>query len=105
MKKKIYIAGKISGEDIIKCTHKFGTAQKEIEKQGFEALNPLELVGSWKVTWEDAMKICIGALVKADAILFLDDFTDSRGAMIEHKLASDLGIKTLRGTKELAKRV
>ena len=45
--KKIYIAGKVSGEPIADCTLKFGTAQKEIETLGFEAVNPIAVVNDW----------------------------------------------------------
>jgi hypothetical protein len=103
--KSIYIAGKVSGEPIAECTMKFGTAQKEIENQGFKAINPLEVVGDWQTPWQPAMKLCLLALICCDAILLLDDWQDSRGAMIEQKLAQDLGIKILIGTKDLAKRV
>ena len=105
MKKKIYIAGKISGEDIAVCTMKFGKAQKEIESQGFEVLNPLEIVGTWDTTWEDAMKKCIAALMTADAILLLPDWVDSRGARIEQDIANRVKIRLLLGTRDLQKRV
>lgn len=105
MKLKIYIAGKVSGEDQKECFAKFAKVQKEIESQGFEALNPLELVGTWDITWEKAMKICIIHLMTANAVIFLDDYAKSRGSMIEHRLASELKIITLRGTRELKERL
>ena len=40
MKKKIYIAGKVSGEKLAQCTMKFGTAQKFLEDKGYEVVNP-----------------------------------------------------------------
>ena len=104
-KKRIYIAGKISGEDREACVAKFAKAQKEIEAQGFIAMNPIELVGDWNVKWSHAMKICICHLVTADAVLFLPCWMDSRGAILEHKIASDLNITTLNGSRDLAKRV
>lgn len=104
-KKKIYIAGKISGEDVASCTMKFGKAQKELEQQGFEVLNPLEIVGTWKITWEEAMKKCISALITADALVLLHDFKESKGAMIEEKLASDLNMRVFIGTRDLDQRL
>lgn len=103
-KKKIYIAGKISGEDLASCTMKFGKVQNELETQGFEVLNPLEIVGTWKITWEDAMKKCIAALITADAVVLLPDFKESKGAMIEEKLASDLNIRVFIGTRNFIER-
>jgi len=93
-KKKIYIAGKVTGEDMAKCTMKFGNAQKEIEALGFEAVNPLEVVGSFQVTWEEAMKKCIKALIDCDAVYFLEDFRKSSGAMYEREIAIKLNILT-----------
>ena len=94
MKNKIYIAGKVTGEDLAKCTMKFGIAQMELEKAGFEAINPLEVVGDWKATWEAAMKKCIKALVDCDAVYFLPDARQSPGAMYELEIANKLNIPT-----------
>ena len=98
---KIYIAGKISGEDRAACTMKFGTAQKAIEDLGQEAINPLEVVGDWNTTWENAMRKCIAAMMAADAVLFLPDTNDSKGAKIERSLALKLGIKRIYSFQEL----
>lgn len=103
--KKIYIAGKVSGEPIAECTMKFGMAQKEIESQGYIAVNPLEVVGDWNITWKEAMKKCLTALIDCDAVILLDCWTQSKGAIIEQKLANDLDIPTLKGFKNLKKRV
>lgn len=90
MKKKIYIAGKVSGEPLAECTMKFGRAQKLIESLGFEVINPLQIVDDWKTPWQKAMKMCITAMMDCDAIFLLTDYTDSLGAMIEKKLAYDV---------------
>lgn len=91
-KKKIYIAGKVTGEDLAACTMKFGTAQKEIEALGFEAVNPLEVVGDWKATWKDAMRKCIKALMDCDAILLLPCYQISPGAQVERKIGYEIDI-------------
>jgi hypothetical protein len=89
-KKKIYIAGKVTGEPIAECTIKFGTAQKQIEALGFEAINPLELVGDFRTPWDAAMRICIKALMDCDAVVLLPDWANSKGAMFEHEIAQTL---------------
>lgn len=92
MTKKIYIAGKVTGEPIAQCTMKFGKAQKEFEAKGYEVINPLEVVGDFTTTWEVAMKKCIKALVDCQRVHFLQDWKLSNGAILEHTLATRLQI-------------
>lgn len=103
--KKIYIAGKVTGLPIAEVEDKFMVAQKEIEAQGFLAVNPIEVVGTWDCTWKEAMLKCVKAMIDCDAVLLLPCWTDSKGAIIEQKIASDLEIRTLIGTKDLGKRI
>ena len=90
--KRIYIAGKVTGEPLRECTGKFGRAQKDLEELGFEAVNPLQVVGTWEITWKNAMRKCIRALMECDAIYVLPCSQNSRGAGIELQLAASLGI-------------
>lgn len=91
-KTKIYIAGKVTGEPKHSCALKFATAQKELEKQGYEVVNPIEVVGDFNADWKTAMRKCIKALMDCDAIYMLPDWHDSKGAKIEHSLAIDLSL-------------
>ncbi len=99
MQKRIYIAGKVTGENRKECIEKFGNAQVELEKQGFIGLNPIQLVGDWNTSWKVAMKICICHLMTADAVLLLEDWELSNGAKIEKQLAQDLNIPIFNNTK------
>lgn len=92
MKKKIYIAGKVTGLSQTECTVNFGLAQEAIEKLGHEAINPLLVVNDWKAKWDFAMRKCIAALMECDMILMLDNYHDSPGARIELDLAKRLNI-------------
>ncbi|MGE4345913.1 MAG: DUF4406 domain-containing protein [Flavobacteriaceae bacterium] len=94
MKKKIYIAGKVTGLPQKEVVEKFEEAQLEIEKQGFYAVNPLEVVGDWNCDWQTAMKRCITALLKCDEAWFLPCWSNSKGALLEHKIATEVGIET-----------
>jgi Domain of unknown function (DUF4406) len=98
---KIYIAGKVTGEPIAECTMKFGSMQKHLEKLGYEAVNPLAVVGTWQVTWQQAMKACIKALLDCDGVLALDDYTESRGAKIELDIAEEMGMPIFFSIEEL----
>lgn len=92
MKKKIYIAGKVTGEPIAECTMKFGQMQKELELMGFEVINPLAVVGDFKAPWQYAMKKCIKAMLDCDGVVILPCWILSPGAKIERQLAEDLDI-------------
>jgi len=98
--KKIYIAGKVSGEHQIDCTEKFANAKKRIEAKGFKAINPIEEVGDWNITWDVAMKICIAKLLEADAVILLGDWPFSKGARVEKQLANNLNIPIFSFSKQ-----
>lgn len=87
-----YICGKVTGEPIAQCTMKFGGAQKKLEADGYHVLNPLEVVGDFHLSWEQAMKLCIAALLTADVVVLLPDWRQSRGALLEVNLAKELKI-------------
>lgn len=88
----IYIAGRVTGEDRLECAAKFATAQNELRRHGFQTINPLEVVGSWETPWQEAMKLCIKALLNCDAVFMLPCCAKSKGARLETRLASALGI-------------
>lgn len=98
MKKKIYIAGKVSGESLAECTMKFGRVQKMVEALGHEAVNPLELVTDFKTPWNKAMRMCIAKLVDCDAIVLIPDWSNSKGARIEYDISLHLEMPNFRGT-------
>lgn len=93
MTKTIYIAGKVTGLLPEPTALKFKEAQEELEAKGFDVINPIELINNPKEDWDVAMNKCLDALEYCDAIYMLPCYTDSRGAMIEHRKATKLGIK------------
>lgn len=80
-KLKIYIAGKITGDENYKA--KFEEKQKELEKQGFIVLNPAILPQGMRI--QDYMRICFAMIDVADEAYFLSDWRDSKGANLEFK--------------------
>ena len=91
---KIYVAGKVTGLPIHEVIEKFNKAQLKLEAYGFEVINPLEIVKEkaqgWDTDWQTAMRLCITAMMTADAIYLLKDWQDSDGARLEHQLADML---------------
>ena len=94
MEKLIYIAGKITGEDLKERKKKFdlygySTGCRFIH--GF-VINQ-KILG--KASWETYMKNDIAVMIRCDEVHFLEDWCDSKGAKIEHQLCLDLGIKII----------
>lgn len=113
--KLIYIAGKVTGEPFRETAIKFEKAYNEIKGIGFDAIVPLELVQDYlnehpekidlpeKELWQLAMKLCISQMVECDAVLLLDDWTQSKGALMESQLALDLGIPRFTEINQIVK--
>ena len=99
---KIYIAGKVTGAGTFaEVTMKFGAAQVEVQKRGHYAINPLEVVSQWydqeprpyrflQTPWHTCMRLCIAALMQAEAVYMLPCWQNSRGAQLEHTIATAL---------------
>ena len=83
MRTKIYIAGKVTGELLHECQQKFGKMQKELERRGFEVINPMNVVTDPHTPWQIAMDMCLKALADCEAIYMLPCSPDSPGAKIE----------------------
>lgn len=76
---KIYIAGKIAGDRRYRA--KFREAAKALEAAGHVVLNPATLPDG--LTDADYMRICMAMVDAADLAVFLPDYQESRGAMLE----------------------
>ena len=76
---KIYIAGKIAGDRRYRA--KFREAAKVLEAAGHVVLNPATLPDGLEQA--DYMRICLAMLDTADLAVFLPDYRESRGAMVE----------------------
>ena len=93
-KKKIYIAGKVTGENYTQCMRKFKATQDTLEGLGFDVVNPMTIVPEGS-SWEKAMQTCVAALKECDVLYLLADWKESEGAMHEFCFASQNNIKIL----------
>lgn len=84
----IYLSGKITGDPEYKA--KFEAAARELEKQGHTVLNPAALPSSG-FEWSAYMRIAAAMLAECEAVYFLTDWQESKGAMQERQLALRLG--------------
>ena len=84
---KIYIAGKIAGDRRYRA--KFREAAKVLEAAGHVVLNPATLPDG--LTDGDYMRICMAMVDTADLAVFLPDYQESRGAMVEWAYCQRIG--------------
>lgn len=90
---KVYISGAITGDSNYK--EKFQKAKKDLEANGYRAVNPAEFELPEGATWEDYMKQDLALLLNCDGIYMLKDWKQSRGARIEQFLAQELHLQIL----------
>jgi len=86
---KFYIAGKITGDPDYK--KKFDEVEKQIMYKGHAVMNPACLKQYKEFSWEDYMFITKAMQMKCNAVFFLSNWTDSKGAMEEFETAKKLG--------------
>lgn len=76
---KIYVAGAITGVPDYRVN--FGLAKKALEREGHVVLNPAALPEGMEK--KDYMRICFAMIDTADAITFLPNWENSKGANVE----------------------
>lgn len=87
---KVYISGPVTGlpggnEPA------FRQAAIDLSNALHEPIVPHDFVRH-SSTWATAMRACIRAMMSADAVLLLDGWNASRGALIEVYIAREIGI-------------
>ena len=96
-KKKIYISGAISHHDLEERKIAFKVAAEFCELCGFESVNPFDNplwqsgVGE-KSSWRAHMRADLQMLLACDAICMMDGWEESKGAKLEHDIASTCGL-------------
>lgn len=108
---KIYISGKISGLPEAEVAFKFEQAKQRLLQEGNTAVNPFEIglpfEAQWlaegindRERWERHMDRDLDQLRDCDAIYMLDNWSTSRGAIIELKEAISHRIPVLGSITE-----
>ena len=95
MKLKVYISGKITGND--SYMEEFSKAQKKLEERGYSVLNPAATCATLPedTEYEDYMRIALNLLDMADIAYFLKNWKDSKGANREYGYALAKEIKII----------
>ena len=90
--KKVYISGKITGEN--GYIYRFAEAEHKLTKLGADAVNPARVNAELPrdTDYRQYMRMCLVMLFDCDAILLLDNWKDSPGATAELYMARALGM-------------
>jgi nucleoside 2-deoxyribosyltransferase len=91
---KIYIAGPMTGLPDLNFP-KFHEKAAELRARGWEVVSPAEINSDPTTAWQDCMRADIAELIKCDAIFLLERWQFSRGASLEHHIATSLGMKVM----------
>lgn len=102
--KKIYIAGKISG--LNNYREVFKVAEDKLTSEGNAVMNPAVLNEGFP--YKAYMPICLTMLEACEAVYMLSNWTDSKGAKVEHEYAKIQGkqiiYETPIGSDDIEKR-
>ena len=95
---KIYLAGKITGDENYR--EKFRKQEERLREEGHIVLNPASLPGGLKN--EEYARICGAMMSVSDYVGFLPDWQDSPGAQLEYAWCKYVGkpMMGLRGEEE-----
>lgn len=85
---RLYISGPVTGRDNLNIEN-FERAADALSAKGYSVVIPHWFTNP-SMSWQDAMKRCIEAMMKCDAVALLPDWLNSRGAIIERQLADSL---------------
>lgn len=87
----IYIAGPMTGYENFNF-QAFDSAELELVAACWNVENPTKHGIVEGATWEDYMLSCLGQISKCGSMFMLKGWENSRGAIIEHALATTLSL-------------
>lgn len=89
-KRKVYIAGKITGNRFYKIGFAF-MRLKLLLKFGIKnaVMNPAKMESGF--TWQEYMNVCYKMIDACDCLIMLKDWKDSKGAKLEYEYAKEKG--------------
>lgn len=92
MKKKIYLAGPMSGLPDYNYPA-FGAAADKLRAHGHEVLNPADNPVPPCGSWAGYMRMALAQLVQCECIVLLPGWDVSKGAVVEYELAKVLSME------------
>lgn len=91
----LYLTGPMSGISQYNRPA-FNDAAARLRDLGYTVLNPAENGGAMPddAPWEDWMRLALTQMLKCDALVLLNGWQRSRGAQLEHEVATRLNMYT-----------
>jgi hypothetical protein len=96
--KKMYISGQITGIEQ-EAPGLFKKAEEEVRLLGYEPVNPVTIPHEHDKTWQSYMREDVKAMCSCEAIYMLNNWTNSKGARIELRIAKELGLEVHHQSK------
>lgn len=93
--KIVYLSGPMSRLPVAVYTRRFKEAEEFYHDQGYEVVNPCNLILK-DATYDELLENDLIHLRKCTHIALLNGWLDSKGSNIELKEAKDLGLKIIR---------
>jgi hypothetical protein len=94
--KGVYVAGPITGYDLMERAGTFARTTAALRRAGYKVVNPFE-VHPTGVTWTDALRADLKAMMDCDTIYLLPGWERSSGVRLELNVALSLGFRVIMG--------
>jgi hypothetical protein len=88
MRRRWYLSGSVTNDPDFR--DKFAYAEYQLRKRGLKVLNPVKHEKDGK-KWSYYLRKDLKKLLKCQGIILLDDWTNSKRARLELKVAEELG--------------
>ena len=92
---RVYISGAIAHHDLAERKRAFREAAEMLEGKGFTPVNPFDNGVPDDAHWRKHMRADIALLTACDYIYMLPGWEMSKGAKLEHDVATSCGIRVL----------
>ena len=90
---RLYLSGRITSNENYRKD--FAEGRAGLENAGYDVCDPTDLGFPEDIPWEDAMKHDIREMLGCDGVALLPSWEESRGALIEARLAKELGMTAM----------